>query len=81
VRPEKIRIGQDLGGLANAYEAVVEEVIYQGSSTNYQARLSGGRLVTVTVQNAEMDGGFRAGESVRIGWQPEKGILITEGVE
>jgi spermidine/putrescine ABC transporter ATP-binding subunit len=81
VRPEKIRIGRGLDGLDNAYEAVVEEVIYQGSSTNYQTRLPGGRLVTVTVQNAEMDGGFKAGEGVRIGWQPEKGILITEGVE
>ena len=81
VRPEKIRIDRDLGGLENAYEVVVEEVIYQGSSTNYQTRLAEGRLVTVTVQNAEMDGGFKVGESVRIGWQSEKGILITEGVE
>ena len=81
VRPEKITVGHGLEGLGNAYDVVIEDVIYQGASTNYQARLPSGHIVAVTVQNAELDAGCSPGDAVRIGWQPERGILITEGVE
>ncbi|MGM0584224.1 MAG: ABC transporter ATP-binding protein [Pseudomonadota bacterium] len=75
VRPEKIVIGERLEDLPNIYDGTVEEVIYQGASTDYRVRV-GGRLVSVSVQNSEMSRGFATGAAVQVGWTPDKGVLI-----
>ncbi|MCP5151805.1 MAG: ABC transporter ATP-binding protein [Ectothiorhodospiraceae bacterium] len=80
VRPEKVVLGEAARELPNRYDGKVEDVIYQGSSTSYQIRLDGGRLVTVMEQNVERGEPRHAGASVTIGWRPDKGVLITEGL-
>lgn len=81
VRPEKMEIAPALPTLANHYRGVVDDVIYQGSTTSYQVRLDERREVSVTVQNAEAGPRHRPGEEVEVGWRPERGVLITEGVQ
>ncbi|MCG8689729.1 MAG: TOBE domain-containing protein, partial [Minwuiales bacterium] len=78
VRPEKIRIGPGLDSLANCYDGVVEDVIYQGSTTSYRVRVGGGRDVNVAVQNTERSDGFAPGAAIKVGWEPERGVLIPE---
>ncbi len=79
VRPEKIRIGKQLHGVANTYDGAVEDIVYQGSTSSYRVRIGARRQVVVAVQNTERQGGFAAGARVQIGWHPDKGVLITEG--
>ena len=81
VRPEKLVIGPGAGDCDNAYEGVIEEVIYQGSQTNYLTRLDGGTAINVLQQNAERTGGYAEGDRMTIGWQAEKAVVITEGVQ
>jgi ABC-type Fe3+/spermidine/putrescine transport system ATPase subunit len=80
VRPEKIEIASVIDDLTNHYPVTIDDVIYQGSMTSYQVRLEGGRLLTVDVQNTGSGFQHRGGDRVFVGWQPEKGVLITEGV-
>ena len=80
VRPEKLVMGADVNGCENAYEGTVQEVIYQGSQTNYLTRLESGATINVLVQNRERAGGFAEGDRMQVGWQAEKGVVITEGV-
>lgn len=78
VRPEKIRIGAGFDGIANCYDGVVEDVVYQGSTTSYRIRVGGGREVNVAVQNTERSDGYAPGARIKVGWEPEKGVLIPE---
>ena len=81
IRPEKIRIGESLNGIANSYPGTVTDVVYQGATTSYRVVLGDGLEVAVAVQNAERTHTFGLGQSVRIGWEPDKAVLITEGVQ
>ena len=80
VRPERIEISATIDSLTNCYPATIDDIIYQGSTTIYQVRLEGGRLLTVGVQNTEAGFQHRDGDRIFVGWHPEKGVLITEGV-
>ena len=76
VRPEKIKIGKRLEGVANAYDGVVEEVIYQGSTTTYRVLAETRHRVVASMQNAEENRMFEVGAAVQVGWEPEKGVVI-----
>jgi spermidine/putrescine transport system ATP-binding protein len=78
VRPEKIRVGENLQGLQNIFKGQVTETIYQGLLTQYQILVEKNLTLTVKVQN--MDSGKRhfEGDVVKVGWSLENGVLITD---
>ena len=80
VRPEKMTIATAIEDCDNIYDCRIEDVIYQGSQTNYQVRLERGPVVNVLVQNSETSGGFAEGANVQIGWRADKCVVITEAV-
>ncbi len=78
VRPEKIRIGEQLSGLENIYSGVVEEAIYHGELTMYTVLLENRLRLNVKVQNVDMKGSFARGTQLQVGWRIENGIVIAE---
>ena len=78
VRPEKIRIGEQLSGLENIYSGIVEEAIYHGELTIYTISIENRHRLTVKVQNVDMKGSYPQGSRLQIGWKIENGIVITE---
>jgi putative spermidine/putrescine transport system ATP-binding protein len=68
VPPERIRLGAAADGLANRYEAVIEEITYFGGTSEVALRLGASRFVAVT-QNL---GGetWSTGKRIAIGWEP-----------
>jgi spermidine/putrescine transport system ATP-binding protein len=78
IRPEKIRIGEQLSGLENIYSGVVEEAIYHGELTMYTISLENRHRLDVKVQNVDMKGSFAQGTRLQVGWRIENGIVITE---
>ena len=77
VRPEKIRIGEQLSGLENTYSGIVEEAIYHGELTIYTLSIENRQRLTVKVQNVDMKGSYPQGSQLQIGWRIENGIVIT----
>jgi spermidine/putrescine transport system ATP-binding protein len=77
VRPEKIRIGEQLSGLENIYSGVVEEAIYHGELTIYTISIEDRHRLTVKVQNVDMKGSYAPGTRLQVGWRIENGIVIT----
>ena len=81
VRPERIRIvggGDEIPAGANTVEAAVAEVLYLGSDRKYGLTLPDGNLAVVREQ---LDGGERhwqRGESVRLTWSVEDGVLVAD---
>jgi len=78
VRPEKIRIGQELSGLENIYNGVVEEAIYHGELTRYTISIENRHRLAVKVQNVDMQGTYPQGTRLQVGWKIENGIVITD---
>jgi spermidine/putrescine transport system ATP-binding protein len=78
VRPEKIRIGEQLSGLENIYSGIVEEAIYHGELTIYTISIENRHRLTVKVQNVDMKGSYPQGTRLQVGWKIESGIVITE---
>ncbi len=78
VRPEKIRIGEQLSGLENIYSGVVEEAIYHGELTIYIIAVENRHRLTVKVQNVDMKGSYPQGTQLQVGWKIENGIVIKD---
>jgi spermidine/putrescine transport system ATP-binding protein len=78
VRPEKIRIGEQLSGLENTYSGVVEEAIYHGELTIYTIAVENRHRLTVKVQNVDIKGSYALGTQLQVGWKTENGIVITD---
>ncbi|ACY98934.1 ABC transporter ATP-binding protein [Thermomonospora curvata] len=78
VRPEKITIGaQPPPGDGSAIRGTVTEVVYLGTSTNYQVTTSTGAEVVVFTQNATSAEDIAArGDSVWLSWDPRHSYLI-----
>jgi spermidine/putrescine transport system ATP-binding protein len=79
IRPEKIRLGRNLGNMANVFPARVVEVVYQGGSSTYTVELENGLRLTATAQNADEEMRFAEDENVRVGWRPENAVVIPGG--
>jgi spermidine/putrescine ABC transporter ATP-binding subunit len=78
VRPEKIRIGEQLSGLENIYSGIVEEAIYHGELTIYIIAVENRHRLTVKVQNVDMKGSYPQGTQLQVGWKIENGIVIKD---
>ena len=84
VRPEKLEIDSDAGGVPAGYASVegeVESSVYLGTSTQIVVRLGGDVRMTVLVPNADealrqrLPGG---GARVRLSWAPEHIHVVRE---
>jgi spermidine/putrescine transport system ATP-binding protein len=78
IRPEKIRINEQLSGLENIYRGIVEEAIYHGVMTIYTVFVENRLRLTIKVQNVDMKSSYPRGAPVQVGWKIENGIVITE---
>ncbi|MGI5203326.1 ABC transporter ATP-binding protein [Spirillospora sp. CA-108201] len=78
VRPEKIGIGPDRPGDGRcAVRGTVTEVVYLGTSTNYNITTSAGADVVVFLQNAtSADDIAVRGDSVWLSWDPRHSYAI-----
>jgi spermidine/putrescine transport system ATP-binding protein len=78
VRPEKIDLGVDAPeGGGCALRGTVSEVVYLGTSTNYNVKTSIGAEVVVFVQNvSSADDVATRGDSVWLSWDPRHSYVI-----
>ncbi len=79
VRPEKIALHAQPPD-PQAISGEVEEVIYGGTDTRYQVRLTPETVITVRQQNAQVGEAvvFPVGSRVYLSWPPEAARLLTE---
>jgi spermidine/putrescine transport system ATP-binding protein len=77
IRPEKIRIGEQLSGIENTYSGIVEEAIYHGELTIYTISIENRHRLTVKVQNVDRKGSYPQGTQLQIGWRIENGVVIS----
>jgi len=78
VRPEKIDIKLDAAGCGGCrLRGTVTEVVYLGTSTNYNVLTSTGAEVTVFVQNSNnADDAAARGQHVWLSWEPQHSYVI-----
>jgi spermidine/putrescine transport system ATP-binding protein len=78
VRPEKIEIRLDAADCAGSrLRGTVTEVVYLGTSTNYNVLTSTGAEVTVFVQNSNnADDVAARGQQVWLSWEPQHSYVI-----
>jgi spermidine/putrescine transport system ATP-binding protein len=78
VRPEKIDLKLDAADSASCrLRGTVTEVVYLGTSTNYNVLTSTGAEMTVFVQNSNnADDVAARGQDVWLSWEPEHSYVI-----
>jgi ABC-type Fe3+/spermidine/putrescine transport system ATPase subunit len=77
VRPEKMTVSAQPGSAGCRLRGTVSEVVYLGTSTNYNVITSTGDEVTVFVQNAESSDDLVArGQDVWLCWEPRHSYAI-----
>ena len=79
LRPEKILIStKETEGFSNYLTGVVESIVYQGRSTQYNVRLKNDYLVHVFEQNEEhfIRETIDYGTKVHLYWQKENAVLL-----
>jgi spermidine/putrescine ABC transporter ATP-binding subunit len=77
VRPEKMSLGTEPGPGGCRLRGTVTEVVYLGTSTNYNVLTSTGADVTVFVQNAESSADLvTRGQQVWLCWEPRHSYAI-----
>jgi spermidine/putrescine transport system ATP-binding protein len=78
IRPEKVRVLQAPGDGANELEAKLTEVIYSGSSSEYQMLAADGSKLRAHVLNARSSGRTSAnGETLRLAF-PADNLVVLE---
>ncbi len=78
IRCERVRIGEHLEGSGNIFLGRVTEVIYVGSMLKYEVRTAEGLTVKVHVPNTRDQSVIPSGAEVRVEWDPEHAIVLTE---
>ena len=79
VRPEKIRIAEQLGaGAVNSCAGVVDDIVYLGSTTHHRVRTPGGDVITVLRQNDTAESIFPVGWRVHLWWEPDATHLLDD---
>jgi ABC-type Fe3+/spermidine/putrescine transport system ATPase subunit len=65
IRPEKIQLATGpLAAVENGFPAVVEEIAYLGTDTQYSVRISGALTFSVRQQNSTVSQALRVGDQV-----------------
>ncbi|MFB6266216.1 MAG: ABC transporter ATP-binding protein [Halodesulfurarchaeum sp.] len=78
VRPEKIRLGEAAGGLANRYTAEVTDEIYKGNLGKFVVVLENGQELTVDMQIKDQGEYLSVGREIAVGWATENVVVLTE---
>ncbi|WP_435176849.1 ABC transporter ATP-binding protein [Halorussus sp. AFM4] len=78
VRPEKIRLGPEAGGLDNEFEAEVVDEIYKGNFGKFEVRLDNGQLLTVDMQITDRGDYLSTGRTVTVGWTTDNVVVLTK---
>jgi len=85
IRPEKIRLDDDLGQPAadghTTATGTVSNVVYAGAAMRYEVSLDAGGQLSVLRQNAEpnpADGPRRGGDRVRLSWRLEHNVRVPD---
>jgi putative spermidine/putrescine transport system ATP-binding protein len=68
LRPERVEINPEQGGLANIVEGRIEELIYLGDHLRTRLSVAGHPDFIVKIPNKSGIGALSAGTKVRIGW-------------
>lgn len=79
IRPEKILISsKEVEGFSNHLVGIVESMVYQGRSTQYNVRLKNNSLIHVFEQNEEhfIREVIDYGTQVHLYWQKENAVLL-----
>ncbi|MGH7318446.1 MAG: ABC transporter ATP-binding protein [Candidatus Rokuibacteriota bacterium] len=82
LRPEKITLQRDrpVGG-ENVFRAVVENVVYLGTTTHYYVVTDEGERLTAFEQNRLAQGSasrYTAGDIVYVDWRPESALPVSD---
>jgi putative spermidine/putrescine transport system ATP-binding protein len=81
VRPERLRIvgsAEEVADGSNAVEAAVADVLYLGSDRKYGLKLPDGQRAVVREQRDGDDHPWESGDSVRLTWSIEDGVLVAD---
>ncbi|HEY0578589.1 MAG TPA: ABC transporter ATP-binding protein [Pseudonocardia sp.] len=87
IRPEKIRLDDDLGQPAadghTSATGTISNVVYAGAAMRYEVSLDAGGQLSVLRQNTEgaptaVDGPRRAGDRVRLSWRHEHNVRVPD---
>ncbi len=76
VRPEKVLLGDDAEGRANALRAVVREVIFVGEVRRYEVSLPSGESLVVKQTNRQGVHGPTRGDEVMVGWHEQDSRIV-----
>ncbi len=71
LRPERVRINPNGAGIANVFEARVEELIYLGDHTRARVAVLDSSNFIIKVPNSEGTPALSPGATIRIGWHAE----------
>lgn len=77
VRPERVRINENLNNCENVLEASIKNVTYMGSLVNYELLLPSGHKIVAEVQAGSTEI-LQAGEEVRIGWPKDACVAVLD---
>lgn len=81
VRPERILIvAEPFAGMPNQYRGRIETIVYTGSTTAYQVRLTDKILLMVRENNAgraDAASDLKVGQDVYVYWAPENARILT----
>jgi putative spermidine/putrescine transport system ATP-binding protein len=78
VRPEKVRLAADGGGLDNRFEGAVESVNFLGGAILYRVALPNRRLILAVEPNDGSRALHAPGAAVTVGWAAADAVLLTE---
>ncbi len=81
IRPERIRIiggAEEIPSGANAVEAAVADVLYLGSDRKYGLALPDGQRAAVREQREGGEIHWQSGDSVRLTWSVDDGVLVAD---
>ncbi len=74
IRPDKVKVLANGESAPNEISGVVEEIAFVGETLRYSVR-SSDEVITVKMP-AQNAAGLAAGTEIRLGWQPEDGLLL-----
>jgi len=78
LRPECLRLGVRADSCAHRLEGTVERVIYVGDVSRVLVTLASGQTIVAKVQNSGDAHAARAGERVRVGWDPDATWIVAD---
>jgi putative spermidine/putrescine transport system ATP-binding protein len=77
IRPDRIRVLSNAESGTNELSGLIEEIAFVGETTRYIVRTDD-QLITVKMPTGVQSVGYPLGADVRLGWEPEDGLLLRE---